>query len=330
MNTPEEAYLVAHPQTLGWWIEAGAHRRTANVADRDTVPYSYLRDRSLAADRILSRNQGFENGNLRLATTYPYDGAPGQPVLGVYADGSYRDIMMFDDSSISLSMASGETANLADDAQREFSISGDGDSMVMTTQYLIDGAEVDQRASLERGSQTIVISYHVQTDGVPVTRFDVPVLFGFEPESVSIAPDLSSVEVIQLLRRETDRVVTRISISVDGAAIQEATMGDDGLRLSFSVQSDEAAITFNFDVADPELDSNADVIRYYVSEIIKNPGLEHLPSIDYLAVDLRPNPNLASAIPWGTEEWLNACPYYELLYSEGDIRIYEVGTSALP
>lgn len=107
-------------------------------------------------------------------------------------------------------------------------------------------------------------------------------------------------------------------------------MGDDGLRFSFSVQGDEAAITFNFHVADPELDSNADVIRYYVSEITKNPGLEHLSSIDYLAVDLKPNPNLASAIPWGTEQWLNACPYYKLVYSEGDIRIYEVDTSALP
>jgi len=27
---------------------------------------------------------------------------------------------------------------------------------------------------------------------------------------------------------------------------------------------------------------------------------------------------------------LNACPYYKLVYSEGDIRIYEVDESALP
>ncbi len=64
--------------------------------------------------------------------------------------------------------------------------------------------------------------------------------------------------------------------------------------------------------------------------IIRQPELEHLSSIDYLAVDLKPNPHLATAVPWGTEEWLNACPYYKLVYSEGDIRIYEVLASALP
>jgi hypothetical protein len=67
-----------------------------------------------------------------------------------------------------------------------------------------------------------------------------------------------------------------------------------------------------------------------VPQIITDPALDHLPSIDYLAIDLNPNPHVASEIPWGTEQWLNACPYYNLVYSEGDIRIYEVDTSALP
>ncbi len=96
-NTPRKASIAAYPEALGWWIEAEAKRNTATVTDRDTVPYEFLRERSLAAERVLSRNQGLENGNLRLATTYPYSGAPGQPVLGVYVGGSYHDIMMFDD-----------------------------------------------------------------------------------------------------------------------------------------------------------------------------------------------------------------------------------------
>ncbi len=215
------------PRPSAGGLKLKAERRTANVTDRDTVPLTYLRERSLAAERILSRNQGFENGNLRLATTYPYGGAPGHPVLGVYADGSYHDIMMFDDSSTSLSMGSGETANLADDSTKEFSISGDGDSMTMTTRYLIDGAQVVQTATLDRGSQTAVISYSIQADEAPVTRLDIPVFFGFEPESVSIAPDQTSVEVVQFLRPETDRVVTRITISIDGATIQEAATDED-------------------------------------------------------------------------------------------------------
>jgi hypothetical protein len=329
-DTPTDASIAVYPEPLGWWIEAKSSRNTACVTDRDTVPYTFRRQRSLAAERILSRNQGFENGNLRLATTYPYSGAPGQPVLGVYAGGSYHDIMMFDDSSISLSMANGETANLADDFEKEFSISGDGDRMIMTTTCRIEGAEVIQTATLNRGSQTTVISYNIQRDGVPVTRLDVPVFFGFTPESVSIAPDQTSVEVVQSFRPETDRVVTHIDINVEGAALQEAVAGDNRIDFSYSIQSDEATMTFSFEVAEPELDSDAAVIQYDVRRIIRDPSLEHLSSMDYLAVDLNPNPNLASAIAWGTEQWLNACPYYRLVYSEGDIRIYEVDASALP
>jgi hypothetical protein len=84
----------------------------------------------------------------------------------------------------------------------------------------------------------------------------------------------------------------------------------------------------SFDVAEPGSDSNADVIHYDVPRILKDPALQHLPSIDYLAIDLKPNPHLASGLPKGTEEWLNA--RYKLVYSEGDIRIYQVDAPALP
>ena len=87
---------------------------------------------------------------------------------------------------------------------------------------------------------------------------------------------------------------------------------------------------FTFLVTDPSLDGSGDVIHYEVPNIIQASGLEHLPSLDYLAIDLKPNPHLASAMPWGTEQWLNACPYYRLIYVEGDIRVYEVDTSVLP
>ncbi len=329
-DTPSAASFAVYPEPFGWWIQAESRRNTACVTNRDTVPYTFLRQRSLAAERILSRNQGFENDNLRLATTYPYSGAPGQPVLGVYAGGSYRDIMMFDDSSISLSMGNGEGTNLAADSQKEFIITGDGDRMIMTTTYQAEGATVVQTATLHRGSHTAVISYEVQREDASVTGLDVPVFFGFEPESVSIAPDQSSIQVVQFLRPETDRVVTRITISIDGATVQKAVAGDNRIDFSYGIQSNEATMTFSFEVAEPELHSDAAVIHYDVRGIITDPSLEHLSTIDYLAVDLKPNPNLASAIAWGTEQWLNACPYYKLVYSEGDIRIYEVDVSALP
>ena len=328
-NTPRDASIATYPEALGWWTEAEAKRNTATVTDRDTVPYVFLRERSLAAERALSRNQGFENGNLRLATTYPYSGTPGQPVLGVHVSGSYHDTIMFDDRVASVAMEGGKIANLTADAEKEFGISGDSESMTMTTRYRIDGATVIQTATLHRSSQTAVISYSVQSDGASVAGLNVSVLFAFEPSSVSIAPDQRSIETTQFLRPKTDRVVTHINIGGDGATLQEAIADEDGLHFSFSIQSDEAVIAFNFDLADPELDSDADVSDYDVRRILIDPSLEHLSSIDYLAIDLEPNPHLASAAAWGTEEWLNACPYYELIYSEGDIRIYRVDASAL-
>jgi hypothetical protein len=328
--TPDGASIAAYPEAMGWWIEAESDRNTATVTDRNTVPYVFLRERSLAAERVLSRNQGLENGNLRLATTYPYSGAPGQPVLGVYVGGSYHDVIMFDDSSISLSMESGKIANLADDSQREFSISGDSDSMTMATIYQTEGAKVVQTATLHRGSHIAVISYDIQSDGASVTGLDIPLFFGFQPKPVSIAPDQRSIEVLQYLTTQSDRIVTRIDIGSEGATLQTAVTQEDRVGLSFNMDGDRATITFSFVVSEPDFGGNGDVTHYEVPQIIREPALEHLSSIDYLAIDLKPNPHLASELPWGTEEWLNACPYYKLVYSKGDIRIYQVDTSALP
>jgi len=328
--TQDGASIAAYPESLGWWIEAESKRNTATVTDRNTVPYVFLRERSLAAERVLSRNQGLENGNLRLATTYPYSGAPGQPVLGVYVGGSYHDVMMFDDSSISLSMESGKTTNLADDSQRKFDISGDVDSRIMTTIYQTDGAKVVQTAMLDRGSQTAVICYHIQSDSSSVTKIEIPLFFGLEPDPVSIDADQHFIETTQELRELSNRVVTQINIENTGATLQIASYQENRLDLSFNMQGKEATITFNFLVTEPDLDSIADVACYQVPKVIK----EY--SLGYLAVDLRPNPHLASELPWGTEEWLDSCPYYQLVYpldGKGDIRIYQiyqVDVSALP
>jgi hypothetical protein len=332
-HTPREASIVAYPETLGWWIEAEADRQTANVADRNTVPLTYLRERSLAAERILSRNQGLDNGNLRLATTYPYGGAPGNPVLGVYVGGSYHDVMMFDDGSISLIMEGGKSANMATDSQKAFTTSGDSNSMIMTTTYQMEGATVVQTAALDRASHNAVVSYSIQSDGAKVARLHVPLFFSFEPKSISIDPDQHSIEVIQASSSLTDQVITQIDIGSSGAIVDVEPHQENRLDLSLTVQGSEAEITFTFVVTEPKLNSSVDVTYYQVPEMIKNPALEHISSIDYLAVDLKPSPHSATELPLGIEEWLSSCPYYQLVYpldGEGDIRIYRVDTSALP
>ena len=56
-------------------------------------------------------------------------------------------------------------------------------------------------------------------------------------------------------------------------------------------------------------------------------------SVDYVLVDLSPGLQPWSDVQRGTEEWLDNCPYYKLVYpldGTGDIRVYQIDRSALP
>jgi hypothetical protein len=190
----------------------------------------------------------------------------------------------------------------------------------------MEGATVVQTAALDRASHNAIVSYNIQSDGAKVAELHIPLFFGSEPVSMSIDPDQNSIKVIQAFPSLSDRVLTQIDIGTTGAILEIAAHQDNNLDLCFTVQGTEAEITFSFVVTDPNLDSRADVTYYQVPDIIR----EY--SIEYLAVDLKPNPNLADELPWGTEEWLNSCRYYHLVYpldGKGDIRIYQVDTSAL-
>ena len=325
-NTPEESSVVAYPETLGWWIDAEAARWTASVSDRDTVPLIYLRERSLAADRILSRNQGVENGSLRLAATYPYGGAPGNPALGVYLGGFYRDVMMFDESNTLLTTES-SSVPLSSSSGLGFNADGNGDYRTMAISYQVGDTVVTQTARLDRGASNAIISYQVLTNGSPATEIDIPVLLAFAPDSVAIAPGGRSIEVVQTFSDQPQSVRTQITIDTAGCSLNTANHHSGQLNLSFSLQASEATITFDFLVTEPTADRDEDVTYYQTSQVIGDY------SIDYVAVDFAPNPNLACQLSTGLGQWLSHCPYYRLVYpldGQGDIMVYEVLTSALP
>ena len=234
---------------------------------------------------------------------------------------------MFGDGSISLIMEGGKSANMATDSQKAFSTSGDSNSRIMTTTYQMEGATVVQTAALDRASHNAIVSYGIQSNDTKIAELHIPLFFSFEPKSISIDPDHHSIRVIQAFPSLTDQVITQIDIGSSGAIVDVEPHQENRLDMSLTVQGSEAEITFTFVVTEPKLNSTADVTYYRAPEIIK----EY--SIAYLAVDLKPNPYLASELPWGTEEWLDICPYYQLVYpldGEGDIRIYRVDTSALP
>ncbi len=326
-NTESGAIIAVYPNILGWWIEGKAMRNAFEIGDRNRMPYAFEKEQSLVTDLILSRNQGLENGNLRLAMTYPYGNAPGNPVLGVYVGGIYEDVLMFDDSQNCFAVEEGNDTCLADAQNKEMNVTGDGESMQAVTLYQMDGFEVTRTVILNRGEQTATIRYYIHCGNVSVTRFDVPVLFNlqstFESQLVNLSGD--SFEVEHRLRTPFEGIVavtTIVTVAADGASI-EMEAQEERVASSFIMANNEATITFCFGAATPYAKEDVPVDHYEVSKLLENY------CVDYIAVDLRPNTPMLNNIPGVTEEWLDNCPYYELVYSQGDIRIYQVDTSAL-
>ena len=88
--------------------------------------------------------------------------------------------------------------------------------------------------------------------------------------------------------------------------------------------SDDLGHVIVGDISTTQQPNGEQVVAYEVPQLIKDNA------IGYLAIDLKPDSPVWSELPLGLEQWLNVCPYYKLVYKEGDIRIYQVDTSALP
>ena len=318
--------IIAYPHALGWWIKGEAKRNTFTLNDRNREQYMFAQEQSMVADRVLSRNQGLENGNLRLAMTYPYGNTPGNPVLGVYIGGLYQDVLMFNDEQNYIEIEGEDSTTLAEAQSKEINITGDSGSMQAATSYQMDGVEIIRTITLNRGEQAVTISYEIKGNNTKATRLDMPVLLCQQPKSVSIDADNHSFEVTQGLETLFDGIVsttTQVTVNAEGAILKEMTHPDQQVRLSFDIENKEATINLHFIVTTPQLGRDTPVFHYEVPQLIKDY------EIDYVAVDLRPHASLWNDIPLGTEEWLNNCPYYKLVYSKGDIRIYQVDTSVL-
>ena len=139
--------MATYPESLGWWIEGEAGRTAFQTTDRDMVPYGFEAEQSLQTERILSRNQGLENGRIRLAYGYPYTGVPGNPVLGAYVGGQYQDLLMFDDAATFVTFADSSGHSLAY-APKDLSILGDSDAMEAMASYVMEDVSVTQRAEV--------------------------------------------------------------------------------------------------------------------------------------------------------------------------------------
>jgi hypothetical protein len=328
--TPEDAKVAAYPENLGWWIEGEAQRTAFEVTERYMQALSIKRQRALVTERLLSRNRGMDNGYIRIATSYPYTNAPGNPAFGVYVGGKYQDLLMFDDSQSSVQIAGLGTFNMNEATTKGFSVHGDSASMETVVSYHFRDATVTQTVTLRQDSQTAVVAYTVQSDDQAVIRLHLPSFFCYHPESVLSDPANGHIEMVQELETPFDGVVpvtTQLTVDVTGAILEMLSVQEDHIPLAFDIHSTNASVTLTLDVSTNQPPSSGQVVAYEVTELIK----EH--AIGYLAVDLKPTSGTWSDLPRGLEQWLDACPYYKRVYPPdgiGEIMIYEVVTSALP
>jgi hypothetical protein len=122
-------------------------------------------------------------------------------------------------------------------------------------------------------------------------------------------------------------VTATVTIQADGATVDQINLAEQKVICSFSNIEDGATINFHISITSPQLKQSPPLTHYDVPELIKLIK-EH--SVDYIVVDLRPPLHSSNDVPQATQEWLDNCPYYKLIYSKGDIRIYEVEAAVLP
>ena len=324
-NTEAGTTAAVFPHPLGWWIEAEAKRETFYVVDRNMSPTTFERDRSLVADRILSRNQGWENGNLRLATTYPYGNAPGTPLLSVYVGGFYQEVLLFDERQSYFDVGAGDNTALAA-ILKGMAWEIDNDLARVMTSYQADDLRFTQTMTLRRGEHEAEICYEINNSNNGVIKLDIPIFLSRQPTSVQLT-GRTSFEVTEEFDTSFEGVVpvtATVAIEADGATVDQINPAEQKVICSFSNIEDGATIRFHITITSPELRQSPPLTHYDVPEFVK----EH--RVDYIVVDLSPPFQSSNDVPQATEEWLNNCPYYKLIYSKGDIRIYQVKASALP
>jgi hypothetical protein len=325
-NTNRDAVTAAYPESLGWWIEADAEITVCGVTARHMAPYGILTERSLAAERILSRHQGIENGALRLASGYPFADVPGNPVLGAYIGGSYQDVLMLDDTRNVFEPEAGGTITLMD-APKDVRTNLTDEAIEMTTSYALHNTEVIQTARLDHRSEYAAVSWTIHGPDLSGSRLHIPIVFCYEPASVSVDTARHSVEIVQEFKTIFEGIVpvtVHVTIETTGALITMSQPGTDSVPLSFDLVGTEATVDFTFTFTIPDTPSTAGLVHYEASRVIEDY------SIDYLVVDLKPNAQLWNDLPRATEVWLDSCPYLEQVYSRDNVKVYRVDVSALP
>ncbi|MCX5998863.1 MAG: glycosyltransferase family 39 protein [Chloroflexi bacterium] len=324
-NTASGTVMVASPSPLGWWMEGEAERNTLYLEARDTSPITVERDRSLVADMVLSGNQGIENGRVRLATGYPYASAPGNPAFGAYVGGFYQDLLLFDDRESRIGVSAGSTASL-DETEKNMVVEVDESVGQMTTSYSADGYEIVQTSTLRSDEQGVAVRYSINCGAVGVSSFEVPIVFSYEPVSLTFVGE-RSFEVIQELKTGSTGVVsvgTTITIATEGASLNQISRQGQSAVCSFGNVGNGAIVEFDISLTSPQLREDEPLEYYSVPDLIEGHGLE------YVVIDLNPDTAVLNRVPNEIEEWFNSCPYYKLAHSNGDVKVYRVDDSALP
>jgi hypothetical protein len=296
-NNAGDKAVVVYPYPLGWWITSESLKDTFELGNRTSLVYERQIGESLAADHVLSRDWGIENGNLSLAFSTPYEGQD-NPLLKVYTGGIYQDAFSIDNSIF------GEAV----------SIERTGDGATITYKSVVETISLDPNAN----KTTVRYTFKGQAARTIGLRIDIPWWKFTDIEAIGNTANMS--QIMQAAYDAWVKVDITISVAVTDGIIESLTpsYAKDCIIAHCALDGPGASVTFTFDVSARSFIGCSEVSFYSVPDILRENN------IGYVVFDSQYYVYLWDGISVDTMLWFDSCPYYRLAYEAGMVKVYEV------
>jgi len=326
-HVPEGQSLAIYPKNFGMWTEGLATRNAFEIPAASA--YTRQVHETLVASVILSGNQAVENGNVRVATNYPYGDKTwmGVAVKALWPDmhnASYYDLFHLDENSIVVHYEDGgeKTRNLSEARNRFLEVLHVGESIRLVWNYRFPDFEVIQTTELKKGDRGISTEWRFlpSSNSVRITGFSLPIFLAVEDPEIRI-DGLKGADTIvehQRFGKAWIDIYYEHPGLVWRTTYQKNSAGERVLQYKFELPEDQRSLLLYF-----WLGSNAGIVETPVNHF----ELEDLlrdNDVRYVAIDKDPPFPPEEELPFYVLEWFDQAAYYVPLYDEDDIKIYEV------
>jgi hypothetical protein len=334
---------------LGTWIQAITERYVMEA--RMTSNYMSPADPVFSGQKrihdafnILAGNYILENGNLRVADSFPIN-SPGHPKIAINV-GDYQDVLCLDDIHL---LDDNNTEYVLSEAEKTLlSITNTQDYAEIKFRYgWSNGVEVVKTVSLKRGTTVVDISFSVNSLDTQIQSFnfdfhnfiveEVGFLTYIPEENTDIVTD-TKVEFNQNDRfgKMFHTSINIIDFSGNSNIVRQKKLSGSEIyvntsEINFTINN---PIGFSFEVkvrlefSELPFESNEQVEYYNATDLIKQYEVKYVIIYDYTIERLDKNIVIIN----GNEKfWLENVGYYNQVYDNGETRItiYKVITEAL-